>query len=192
MTKTLSFIAPLVLVAALAASASGSADPSVAPCAGVVATDPKGDETMSLAPIPVSLTGVTSTTGETPSLDIRSVYFTYRANAAGDEVLTGHLSVTDLSKDLVDGAIDNQTWWVEFADIEGTTSLKATSDGNTVKFSYGVPSDPRAADLRRHHRQVRRGPRRSDRDRASKGRRSQARGQAHRCLRHDDVQLLLD
>ena len=129
MKLLMTLIAGLALAAFPAARAEAADDTT--PCAGITATDAKGDQAMYPAPF----WPVTAPKSAGPeNADVKRLWFNTR-----DGVTTAHIEIANLTKDVPAEAAPNGalTWSVWFKFDGLTYYVKAVSDGSAVKYKWG-------------------------------------------------------
>lgn len=126
MTRTISLGLATVVALALGATPALAVDETKpTPCAGVLFTDPAGDQQR----IPLAI-------GATSNMDITSVFVTKKA-----DVTSLNIVVTNLDKSMPPTALGGVDWLIYFTVGETVAYLRASTNGTDVTYEHGI-DDP--------------------------------------------------
>ena len=130
----MSAVAALLAITALAAPAAAVDATKPAPCAGVLLTDPAGDQVYE--PGAGALFGVPGTESSPENMDIKGLFFNFK-----DGKLTANIQVANLTKDVPPPPESNGGvyYYVIYAFGDAVKFVAAhNTDGSTINYEYGT------------------------------------------------------
>ena len=135
LTRAAAVLTAGALVAAAAAALPAraqTAQPQPTSCAGVTFNDPAGDQKVAAAVVAGQAVGPPQKAGD--NLDLIKGFFRYVPNAAGKNVLTAHLNVTNLTK-TIEPNFDTNVW-IMYMTVEGTEHFVRLTVDKAGKETY--------------------------------------------------------